>query len=285
MNTPSPLIPQGTRPPRGKSSIYFKVLMILAVHVVLIGGMLLQGCKDTSKDQSKDTSITQSQPDTTSPNANTAAPTAEAPGPAVSPANLSNTVMNPSPAPSNLPPQPAPAMAATPVPAALTPPPAPAAGGGKEYVVARGDILVNIAHKNGVSLKALTDANPGVNPKKLKIGQKLQIPAGSTGVASSAGAGMGVEGASGDVANYTVKSGDTLGKIARAHGTTFKKIMAMNDLKTTGIRVGQKLKLPAPKPAGTEAMPVSASAAPVQPAPAPGPVSAAPAPAPTGVAN
>jgi LysM repeat protein len=87
------------------------------------------------------------------------------------------------------------------------------------------------------------------------------------------------------VANYTVKSGDTLGKIARAHGTTFKKIMAMNDLKTTGIRVGQKLKLPAPKPAGTEAMPVSASAAPVQPAPAPGPVSAAPAPAPTGVAN
>ena len=47
MNTNSPLIPQGTTPARGKSSLYFKVLMILTVHVVLIGGMLLQGCKVT----------------------------------------------------------------------------------------------------------------------------------------------------------------------------------------------------------------------------------------------
>jgi hypothetical protein len=49
MNTPSPLVPQGATPPRGKSSLYFKVLMILTVHVVVIGGMLLQGCKDTTK--------------------------------------------------------------------------------------------------------------------------------------------------------------------------------------------------------------------------------------------
>lgn len=47
MNTPSPLIPQGVTPARGKSSFFFKVLMILTVHVVVIGGMLLQGCKDT----------------------------------------------------------------------------------------------------------------------------------------------------------------------------------------------------------------------------------------------
>ena len=50
MNTPSPLIPQGTIPAKGKVIFFFKVVMILAVHVVLIGGMLLQGCKDTNKD-------------------------------------------------------------------------------------------------------------------------------------------------------------------------------------------------------------------------------------------
>ena len=58
MNTNSPLIPQGTTPARGKSSLYFKVLMILTVHVVLIGGMLLQGCKDTGKEQAKESAAT-----------------------------------------------------------------------------------------------------------------------------------------------------------------------------------------------------------------------------------
>ncbi len=66
MNTPSPLVPQGTQPPRGKTSLYFKVLMIVTVHVVLIGGMLLQGCKDTSKETAKDPSISQAAGDTTS---------------------------------------------------------------------------------------------------------------------------------------------------------------------------------------------------------------------------
>ena len=48
----------------------------------------------------------------------------------------------------------------------------------------------------------------------------------------------------GDTGSYTVKSGDTLSKIAKANHTTYKKIMALNDLKTTSIKVGQKLKVP-----------------------------------------
>src|SRR5271169_5939064 len=80
MNTPSPLVPQGTQPPRGKSSLYFKVLMILSVHVVVIGGMLLQGCKDTStKDQAnKDNSATPGA-DMTSPAVSTTAVATAAP--------------------------------------------------------------------------------------------------------------------------------------------------------------------------------------------------------------
>ena len=91
----------------------------------------------------------------------------------------------------------------------------------------------------------------------------------------------------GSGARYVVKSGDTLGKIARAHGTSYKKIMALNDLKTTGIRVGQKLKMPAPKPAGADAAPASASISSTAAA-SPGQVSSVSAPvsaSPSGVAN
>ena len=73
----------------------------------------------------------------------------------------------------------------------------------------------------------------------------------------------------GDATTYTVKSGDTLSKIAKLNHTSFKKIMALNDLKTTSIKVGQKLKVPV-KAAVTEtpAAPASAAVVPMQPAPA-----------------
>jgi LysM repeat protein len=50
---------------------------------------------------------------------------------------------------------------------------APAGPG--EYVVAKGDNLGSIAKKNGISLKAIQDLNPGVNANRLQIGQKLKV--------------------------------------------------------------------------------------------------------------
>ena len=58
----------------------------------------------------------------------------------------------------------------------------PAAANGKaatpagpgEYVVAKGDNLSSIAKKSGISLKAIQDLNPGIDPAKLRIGQKLK---------------------------------------------------------------------------------------------------------------
>src|SRR5688500_6792007 len=50
-NNPSPLVPQGILPDsRGKSRVQFTVLTILAVHAVVLGVVLLQGCKRTSAD-------------------------------------------------------------------------------------------------------------------------------------------------------------------------------------------------------------------------------------------
>lgn len=47
-----------------------------------------------------------------------------------------------------------------------------------------------------------------------------------------------------DTAGYTVKRGDTLARIARAHRTTVKAIQIVNGLATDRIIIGEKLKLP-----------------------------------------
>ena len=44
------------------------------------------------------------------------------------------------------------------------------------HVVTSGDTMASIARRQGISLAALETANPGVNPKKLKAGQVLNLP-------------------------------------------------------------------------------------------------------------
>ena len=51
---------------------------------------------------------------------------------------------------------------------------APVAAGPGTYSVVKGDTLSGIAKKAGISLKALQDLNPGVNPNKMQIGQPLK---------------------------------------------------------------------------------------------------------------
>jgi LysM repeat protein len=275
MNTPSPLVPQGTLPTRGKSTFFFKVLMIITVHVVVIGGMLLQGCKDTTKDATSTTpSGDQSQTAATTPNPNDSLP------PVTTAAGLSNAQPSTAPAPiAQAPLSPAPAITSAPPvnTAPIAAPIAPVANisatapttDAKEYVIASHDTLGAIAHRNGISLKTLLEANAGINPKKLQIGQKIQIPAGSGSVASATSSAPGtfdpMAAPSGDSEGYVVKTGDTLSKIAKANHTSYKKIMALNDLKTTSIRVGQKLKLPVAKSATTESVAAPVSTTPVVP--------------------
>ena len=276
MNNPSPLIPQGAKPPRQKSSLYFKVLMILTVHVVVIGGMLLQGCKDTGKDQAKPDGSAVAAGDTT----------------AMAPVN-SNMTTTAVGVPVDVPPTVNPnikdAYAGTATTAAPVTPLAPSAvslvpsakspdlsapGETREYAIAKGDTLGSIARKNGLSLKTLMEANPGVDARKLQIGQKVQIPAASAAMAATSTVGSApgatTEAAAAGGSVYVVKSGDMLLRIAKSHGTSVKRIMAMNDLKSTSIRAGQKLKMPAPKASSMEpsATPASASAAPAVTTPA-----------------
>ena len=46
------------------------------------------------------------------------------------------------------------------------------------YTIRNGDYPAKIARKYGVKLEALLKANPGLNPRRLKIGEKVAIPTG-----------------------------------------------------------------------------------------------------------
>jgi len=143
-----------------------------------------------------------------------------------------------------------------------------------EYVIVRGDTLGKIAKANHISLKALEDANPGVTPTKLKVGQKLQVPA-STEASTSAESMTSTDMSGGET--YSVKSGDTLSRIAKANGVSLKALEAANpNVDPNHIKVGQKLNIPvkAEAPAATTANTPPAVSSPV-------PAAAAPAPAPS----
>jgi LysM repeat protein len=46
-----------------------------------------------------------------------------------------------------------------------------------EYVIKSGDTFAKIARAQGVSAAALAEVNPGVDSSKLKVGQKIKLPA------------------------------------------------------------------------------------------------------------
>jgi len=235
--------------------------MIFAVHIVVLGGILMVGCnpaKDKAKlDQSTDMAGGPAKTDPmslASPDIAPAPPaiTPTAPG-APLPGGSTAVPVYTGPAPIG------PAVAQTEVP-----PPIPAITGGSVYTVAAGDTFGSIAKKNGVSVKAIQDANPGIDSKKLQIKAKLQIPA-STAAAGSDSKKAGADSApaaSGDSTIYIVKSGDILMKIAKAHSTTVKALETLNNMKTASIKAGDKLKVPVMKMASADVTPAPVSTPP-----------------------
>jgi N-acetylmuramoyl-L-alanine amidase len=115
----------------------------------------------------------------------------------------------------------------------------------QEYIVQKGDTYYSIGKKFGVSMKAITDANPGVDPKRLQVGKTIVIPPPAPVAPTTVTPTI-----SGEVV-YTVVSGDTLSKIASKYHTTWQEIRDLNNLPTTNIKVGQQLRIPAPKPPAT----------------------------------
>ncbi|HEX9108739.1 MAG TPA: D-alanyl-D-alanine carboxypeptidase/D-alanyl-D-alanine-endopeptidase, partial [Longimicrobiales bacterium] len=91
------------------------------------------------------------------------------------------TVAAPRPAPA--PASAAPSAATAPTAAAPAAPAAPATP--FWHTVGRGQTLGAIARRYGTTVPALLQANPGLSPRRIRPGQKLRLPSGSTAAAAS----------------------------------------------------------------------------------------------------
>lgn len=121
------------------------------------------------------------------------------------------------------------------------------------YTVKANDTLWDIAAAYGISVDALTAANPSLDPQLLHEGQVLVIPGGQTAPAPAT-----------DGATHTVSPNDTLWDIATAYHVSVDALVAANpgiDPKT--LQNGQVLIIPAAgegtatATAGTPPAPVS----------------------------
>lgn len=218
------------------------VMIIVAVHVVFLGGLLFSGCrpeKPAPEPAPGPDAIPVLPPDgggVASPPAETNTVTVvEAPD---APPLPYATTSEPKPPPVTRDTEPVEDIVPL-IPEPSEGPEVPVAAGEIEYVVAKGDNFTNIASRHGVTVQAIIKANPAVDSNRMQIGQVLIIPApAAKPPALSLPEGTVV---------YEVKPGDSLYAIAKEHKTTVKAIREVNDLSTSKIRPGQKLTIHSPE--------------------------------------
>ncbi|WP_235824711.1 C40 family peptidase [Bacillus salipaludis] len=103
------------------------------------------------------------------------------------------------------------------------------------YVVQSGDSLSKIAVKYRTTVSELKKLN-NLKSDRIYVGQKLKVPGKAQTTTTTTSTNQ-------NVSTYTVKSGDTLGKIAKQFGLSLAELKSLNGLKSNLIRVGQKLKV------------------------------------------
>lgn len=94
-----------------------------------------------------------------------------------------------------------------------------------EHIVSSGETLGGIAGQYGIRLSELQAANPGVNPRRMRIGTRLVVPVeGSTRPAAAPANG-----------EHVVRSGESLWIIARRYDTTVARLRSLNGLREGAV--------------------------------------------------
>jgi len=109
-------------------------------------------------------------------------------------------------------------------------PPCP---GGNFYTIRRGDTLFAIARFYNITLNALLEANPGIDPLRLRIGQVICIPAPPSTTCPPGSM------------PYTIVSGDTFFSLARRFNTTVDALIRANPgVNPDALLIGQRICIP-----------------------------------------
>lgn len=95
------------------------------------------------------------------------------------------------------------------------------------YTVKRGDSLWSIANQYNTTVNKIRELN-NLTSNTLQIGQVLRIP-------NTAG---------NNYITYTVKSGDSLWKIANQYNVSVTDLISANNLTSTTLQIGQVLRIP-----------------------------------------
>jgi len=129
------------------------------------------------------------------------------------------------------------------------------------YTIVKGDTITGVAVQYGLRWQDVMAVNPGISPKKLHVGQVIQLPGqvdlskkasvrkvtAPKGTAPKTTAPKTAKVSNGPATMYVVKSGDTLGGIAYRHGVKVDAIRKANNLKGDKLSVNQKLTIPGAK--------------------------------------
>jgi murein DD-endopeptidase MepM/ murein hydrolase activator NlpD len=147
----------------------------------------------------------------------------------------------------------------------------------QSVTVQKGDTINSIARRFHTTPKVIMEANRDSHPKRLKIGDELQVPTPNaapstakdrdgrdTADTDTPAHGRRHRGAASDNTadqpardtkhdrraksrkprGYAVKHGDTLYSIAKRNGATVDELKTLNHLRSSSLHSGQKLKLP-----------------------------------------
>ncbi len=131
------------------------------------------------------------------------------------------------------------------------------------YTIKKGDTISGVAYRYRLRWQDVLAINPGLEPRRLRIGQIIQLPgvvdlskARAVKSAASSKSSAKVKPPKVTAPNvstpdlnapgktYIVKKGDVLSIIAQKNGIKTSALMAANNLKSDRIIVGQKLKIP-----------------------------------------
>ncbi|MBU5438927.1 LysM domain-containing protein [Tissierella sp. MSJ-40] len=113
-------------------------------------------------------------------------------------------------------------------------PPVPSCPNGFLYTIRAGDTLFELSQRFNVSVQAIINANPGIDPNRLQIGQVICIPSMAPPVPPCPNGFL-----------YTIRAGDTLFELSQRFNVSVQAIINANPgIDPNRLQIGQVICIP-----------------------------------------